>query len=148
MNSVSAAQLPIVEPIAPDNSMADITNLFYNLQNSAPAHSQASCSSPQSRTKTPCKFAKLDDRCLSPGDADRCRRYILDPSKLRLTGTIGGSFCCDVYSGYLDQTAVAVKRLRPHLAGSHSTTALNDLMNEISFMSRYATPSRPHLSVL
>jgi hypothetical protein len=78
--------------------------------------------------------SKLVDTYFSPEEADLCRPYILDPANLQLTGSIGGSIFCEVHAGLLGNSPVAIKRLRPH----HSTTVLMDLMNEISFMSRFA----------
>jgi hypothetical protein len=88
----------------------------------------------------PC-FSKLADTFLTPQETERCRTYLMDASVIRLTGLIAGSICCEVYAGFLNSTPIAVKRLRPQILRSQSTTVLKTFMNEVSFMSRSFAPS-------
>ena len=94
---------------------------------------QSRSSSAPSRINADACFSKLADTFLTPQETERCRPYLFDSSKLRLTGLIGGSIYCEVYAGLMHNTPVAVKRLRPQI---QSATVPKNHMNEISFMSR------------
>ncbi len=87
-------------------------------------------------------FPVLAEKCLSARGADRCKKYYLEISRLKFRRAIGSSPACDVFAGFLDQVPVAIKKLRPHIIRSNLTPELDDLVNEINFMSRSVVPLR------
>ena len=75
--------------------------------------------------------------------------YSLDSSSIEVSGEmIGCGGTSEVFRGYLEGRAVAVKRLRLEVAASSDLTELKDLMTETNLMCRFSRKDASNLSSL
>jgi hypothetical protein len=137
--SVATAQLTMPSLSANETSLSKVPEMYSRACNSV-THLAHSCCAPFPKARN---FPVLAESCLSPRGTERCKKFYLEFSRIEITRAIGSSAACEIFKGFLDKMPVAIKKLRTHLMRSNSTPELDDLVNEINFMSRCALPALP-----